>query len=261
MLRSAPVVGFVFLVACSGASGGGDDSLDPHASVDASLPDVGGGLTTTTDGSNDGEICGNGLDDNGDGEVDEGCACTVGQTEACWPGDPKDLGKGICTPGTMTCMTVHEFTEWGPCVGAHLPGKDGCTPADDAATPTDTGAPDTSPPPPPTDAGGCTVDVTLDVDGDCVKATCPPEAPYVVGCAVTFIGDTPCGCVANAPGSPFIFLKEGKICDAGHLTGTLKCSCAPGAPLDATNCPINKKWPYYPTSAAGCPTDATGCPI
>ena len=37
------------------------------------------------------------------------------------------------------------------------------------------------------------------------------------------------------------------------VTGTLLCSSTPGAPLDATNCPINKPEKYYPATSAGCP--------
>ncbi|MCX8147603.1 MAG: hypothetical protein N3D84_04000, partial [Candidatus Woesearchaeota archaeon] len=35
--------------------------------------------------ANAAELCGNNMDDDGDGQIDEGCACTPGQTRQCGP--------------------------------------------------------------------------------------------------------------------------------------------------------------------------------
>jgi hypothetical protein len=97
------------------------------------------------------------------------------------------------------------------------------------------------------------VTVTVNLDGDCVTARCPPEAPYPVGCDITMAGGDSRGCVASTPTSPVVYFQEGDRCGAGHVTGTLDCSSEPGAPLNATNCPINKPTRYYPADRSGCP--------
>jgi hypothetical protein len=66
------------------------------------------------------EICGNGLDDNCNGEVDEGCACTPGSTQACYGGLPANAGLGVCTMGTQTCLHG-DLGAWGPCMGDGRP--------------------------------------------------------------------------------------------------------------------------------------------
>jgi hypothetical protein len=67
------------------------------------------------------EICGNGLDDNCNGQVDEGCPCTVGQTQSCYGGNPAQAGIGICTMGTQACVRMGDFGGWGPCMGDGRP--------------------------------------------------------------------------------------------------------------------------------------------
>jgi hypothetical protein len=211
------------------------------------------------------EICGNGVDDNGDDRIDEGCTCTVGSTQSCYVGDPKLAGVGVCKKGTQTCEKTGELPGWGKCIGSVLPTPELCPnkldddcdgKIDDGCVTPDAGPPPTDASPPP----GCTVEVKIDIDGDCVSAKCPASAPYPVGCDVAFIGDTPCGCVAGTPTSSSVFFKEGKSCGSGHLTGTLLCSCKVGAGLNATNCKIKEKtYRYYPTSSSGCPS--ASCPI
>jgi hypothetical protein len=83
------------------------------------------------------EICGNGMDDNCDGQVDEGCACIPGETRPC------GLNKGICKKGVQSCKNGQWESE---CRGGKRPepeeicynnlddncnGKvdDGCTPS------------------------------------------------------------------------------------------------------------------------------------
>jgi len=50
------------------------------------------------------EIC-NGIDDNCDGIVDEGCNCTEGQTEPFYTGQNGTEGIGTCHFGTRTCVS------------------------------------------------------------------------------------------------------------------------------------------------------------
>jgi hypothetical protein len=71
------------------------------------------------------EVCDNGEDDDGDGDVDEECACTPGMTQACWPDEPGTRGVGACRDGMQTCVASEsEFSTWGPCQGADLPTPD-----------------------------------------------------------------------------------------------------------------------------------------
>jgi hypothetical protein len=87
---------------------------------DSAKEGVGGGGTP-----NAVESCGDGLDNDGNGRVDEGCPCTSGQTQACWPGPPDQRNQGACHDGIQTCGGGDiEFIEWGPCEGATLPGSD-----------------------------------------------------------------------------------------------------------------------------------------
>ncbi len=55
-----------------------------------------------------------GLDNDCDGEVDEGCSCTAGQISSCFKGDPSYLASPGCNAGSMSC-TEQGF--WGPCNG------------------------------------------------------------------------------------------------------------------------------------------------
>jgi hypothetical protein len=77
------------------------------------------------------ELCDNGVDDDGNGFIDEGCGCKLGATQACFPGNPKLAGVGACTKGVQTCKGGGEFTGWGPCEGAVLPTVEVCEGAND----------------------------------------------------------------------------------------------------------------------------------
>lgn len=103
-------------------------------------------------------------------------------------------------------------------------------------------------------AGGrVVVDVAVDIDGDCVTASCPGEAPHPVGCSIEMIGNDPRGCIASTPASPVVYFQEGNDCGLGRVTGILRCSNQPDAPLGEANCAINKSVRYYPTDPSGCP--------
>jgi len=199
------------------------------------------------------EQCGNGLDEDLDGFVDEDCICNVGQTQPCFGGPPSQASLPNCVQGTQTCLPSGEFGQWGPCQNWT------CGP--------------TTPPPEICDNGidddcdgviddGCSLTVPVDIDGDCVDAYCPPQAPYPIGCNIVMDGNDSRGCVANQPGSSAVYFKEGDacpnpicpFCDAGHVSGTLLCSSQPApAPLNDMNCPINKPDKFYPADPSGCP--------
>jgi hypothetical protein len=65
------------------------------------------------------ETC-NGADDNCDGVIDEGCACTAGQVRSCYNGPAGTAGRGICRAGMMMCQADGT---WSACVGATLPSN------------------------------------------------------------------------------------------------------------------------------------------
>ncbi len=65
-----------------------------------------------------------GLDDNCDGQVDEGCGCSAGQAHFCFKGDPSYHNAPGCFDGTEKCS---EFGSWGPCIGGvHATAPDNC---------------------------------------------------------------------------------------------------------------------------------------
>lgn len=74
----------------------------------------------------------NGLDDDCDGVVDEGCPCSPGQTQPCFAGPPNFRNVGTCRDGVQTCkVTMRASTGvWGECVGGITPKQDVCDNAD-----------------------------------------------------------------------------------------------------------------------------------
>ena len=74
-----------------------------------------------------------GLDNDCDGQVDEGCPCTTGQVQACFAGPPGRRGVGTCEDGNQTCEVEDGETEgvWGPCEGGIAPLAEACNEADD----------------------------------------------------------------------------------------------------------------------------------
>ncbi|MEO7329327.1 MAG: hypothetical protein ABI193_12155, partial [Minicystis sp.] len=162
----------------------------------------------------------------------------------CFPGTG-DVCQ--CKVGQQTCIKSGEFGQWGPCVGAVMacvgPLNDICEVCGNGVDDDCDGEIDE----------GCVIDLDVNIDGDCVKASCPPQAPNPIGCNIVMSGGDSRGCVAHGAGSPEVYFQEGDQCGAGHVSGTLKCSSQPGAPLDANNCPINKPQKFYPASSNGCP--------
>ncbi|MDB4928179.1 MAG: Tryptophan synthase alpha chain [Myxococcaceae bacterium] len=64
------------------------------------------------------DICGNGIDDDRNGRVDDNCLCVAGRTQRCFAGDPARAGRGVCVWGTQTCEGVQTDGAWGPCTGS-----------------------------------------------------------------------------------------------------------------------------------------------
>src|SRR5882762_9993927 len=72
------------------------------------------------------EAC-NGVDDNCDGTIDEGCGCRDGDTHACYTGTAITRDKGICHGGSRTCSGG----KYAACNGQVLPSKEQCNGLDD----------------------------------------------------------------------------------------------------------------------------------
>ena len=70
------------------------------------------------------ESCGDGLDNDCDGVVDEGCVCSPGSAVACYTGPTGTAGVGICHAGTQTCNAFG--TGYGACVGDVTPTGEAC---------------------------------------------------------------------------------------------------------------------------------------
>ncbi len=69
-----------------------------------------------------------GRDNNCDGQIDEGCACTPGQTRSCFNGPPAAAGVGICHAGIITCQSSGR---WSACSGSVNPAAEVCNGLDD----------------------------------------------------------------------------------------------------------------------------------
>jgi hypothetical protein len=204
------------------------------------------------------EICGNGIDDDRNGIIDEDCSCAVGDTQPCGSGAATPLGA--CRRGTQTCVRSGEFGRWSTCVGEVLPQAEICGNGidDDCNGQVDEGCVEICGNGIDDDRDGqidegCEQKIPVDIDGDCVTVACPPSIPYPVGCNVTFSGGDHRGCVAHQVGSSTVFFKEGDECGKGWLRGTLTCSTTPGGGLNEANCAINKSSRIYRTHPNQCP--------
>ncbi|MEM6954875.1 MAG: vWA domain-containing protein [Myxococcota bacterium] len=82
------------------------------------------------DGSPDVEVC-DGVDNNCNGEVDEGCECTPGETRECYDGPEETAGVGICTSGEERCVVAGEGAVWDACDGAVTPEVEDCDGGDE----------------------------------------------------------------------------------------------------------------------------------
>lgn len=112
-----------------GLGAGGDGSGGIIVIPDADTPDVMVDPCDSRCGAE--ELCDPdhaGLDDDCDGEVDEGCPCFGGEANACFKGDPAYKSSPGCFAGTMKCT---EFGTWGSCTGGkHAIAPDNCQFAD-----------------------------------------------------------------------------------------------------------------------------------
>ena len=72
------------------------------------------------------DVCYTGLDEDRDGEIDEGCECMPGEAQRCYRGDPALAGIGACRWGEMRCVSDFEFSGWDVCEGDGEPSDEAC---------------------------------------------------------------------------------------------------------------------------------------
>lgn len=70
-----------------------------------------------------------GIDEDCDGEIDEGCVCVPFSESSCYDGPPGTEGIGACKAGTKTCSI--DGKAFGPCTGQVVPEFDDCFSATD----------------------------------------------------------------------------------------------------------------------------------
>lgn len=175
------------------------------------------------DGSGNGT--GNGLDDDCNGRVDDGCAaCAEGDTKSCYTGSSGTQNIGICQAGQSTC---NASGEWGPCVGEVKPESESCNGADDNCN----GSVDEGDP-----GGGASCDTSS-------LGVCRPGVKTCEGGAII--------CVANTAPSAEQCDDTDHDCDGDNTNGfDVGASCGVGVcaglgakictqNADATECEVN----------------------
>jgi hypothetical protein len=110
----------------AGGGGGGTDAYVPPG-IDANFNLEAGPVNPCAPGCQPEESCGggegNGLDDNCNGTVDEGCTCTPGTVRDCFNGPPDRRDVGACSDGVMSC---NEFAIWDACGMGVFPTNEAC---------------------------------------------------------------------------------------------------------------------------------------
>jgi hypothetical protein len=101
-----------FVLSLAGCTATSTVGMDDAGRADAYRPPVGRY-----------DECGNGLDDDGDGAIDEDCPCGTGETQPCWDGARAARGVGACGDGVQQCSAAgsDEFGRWLSCTMSRGP--------------------------------------------------------------------------------------------------------------------------------------------
>jgi hypothetical protein len=113
---------------CNGTADDGNPGSGLPCSTGLSGP-CGPGTTQCTNGSisckqnvqPSTEVCDT-IDNNCNGQADEGCQCVNGQSQACYTGPAGTQNVGPCHGGTQTCSNG----QWGACLGQVIPQTEIC---------------------------------------------------------------------------------------------------------------------------------------
>jgi hypothetical protein len=166
------------------------------------------------------EACGDDLDSDCDGLVDEGCGCDDGASQSCYGGSASTVGIGLCQAGIQSC----DSGVWSSvCEGEVLPTTELCDGFDQ-------------------DCNGVADDNCGCGDGQCngdeTCSSCPEDCdPCPPGC-----GDTECNGSETCTTCPDDCGPCPPSCGDTQCNGTETCETCPG---DCGLCP-------------GCPWGSTG---
>lgn len=204
---------------CAAEGGVGGPRPMPEPEPDAGAMELDGGEQ---------DPCGDGLDGDLDGEVDEGCMCSAGEQQRCFRGDPSLAGVGACAWGSQDCVVDLEFGTWDSCAGDGSPSDEQCDGVDNDCDGT-------------TDEG---CECREDEERSCYDG---PPGTEGVGlcragreyCELTDDGSVWSGCVGAV-------LPSAESCDGGadeDCDGMIDegCTCALGASRDCYGGPLGTR--------------------
>jgi hypothetical protein len=121
-----------------------------------------------------------GVDNDCDRNLDEGCLCTPGASESCYGGPPSTRGVGACHDGYRTCSeTPGVGSDWTACTGEQLPVTEYCSNGidEDCDGVADDGC---GPAGPPNDT--CTSGIDVTAAGNYSGTTCGADNTLDLGC-------------------------------------------------------------------------------
>jgi hypothetical protein len=155
--RAATGLALALAVLALAALAVGGCACDPR--IGLGRRDDGGGALDARAVATRADECGNGIDDDGDGRIDQGCPCGPGETQACFGGARGSRSVGVCSDGVQVCAP--QGVEWGDWGQSHCAGD--VRPMDQTCSGTDT-----------------------DCDG-AIDEGCPCTAGETVPCASEFL--------------------------------------------------------------------------
>jgi len=211
---------------CNGVDDDGNGTVDDGlgsitcgvGACQATVPACSGGVAgTCVPGAPTAEVCGDGIDNNCDGQIDEGCPCTNGATQPCYTGSAQTDGVGACARGVSTCM----HGQWGGCAGEVTPTAETCDGVDnDCNGQIDDGLGTVA-----CGVGGCGVTVQACVGG--VAQACTPTAPTAETCDSV---DNDCNGLIDDGIAPITCGVGACQNTVAGCTGGVPGNCVPGTP-------------------------------